>query len=1064
MDGRALRPRRGIPPIMLTDPVPKEKKSRKEYSQNQRDKRKKDPELHQLFKDCEKLRLQDYRERQSEASKQRNRELQRERQRRYRQRKKDVEVAQPRTRKQSEKLRTQWREQKKNQRARMSRQKVTSSNQKRREFYTSKKSKKNEDVSTPSTSTQQTPPRNPPKDQKSTASSRTAKSRHKKKLLDGLPSDRTLKADVFCASIHQQTPRSKKIIANRLGISISTPSSDLKESLTYTLKRLSRSKTDMVRRRIIANTLMSKKKNMKLMKSVGISKKVVRKMTKISRETKWQEFRNRRQDAVSGDDMKTVKNFYHHGEISSDNPNPRSTIKKNGTLLSRKVMSTTLHSAYDRFKVIHPEVKIGFSTFKRLRPIHIVPRTENKYRECLCEYCVNIELKLQAVDRALTSSGKPELKIGSKYKLSDMTLCARQHNGHHSKTCIDRHCGECGVNRVKDHLECIVRVENIHWYRWQQGEVGGLIRTTKVEKSGTGSDLLKEMCKELDPFSYHLFNARWQYEQYKSITAVIPPNTVVMCMDFGENYTCKAQDAPQGYHWNNTQCTIHPAVASYNCPDPNCTKIVSDSIIFISNDLKHDQHAVQHFTKKATELLKGDNITVNRLIMFSDGAPTQYKSKINFTDCSYGYEDFNVPVEKHFFGSRHGKGPCDREIGVVKKSVNMAVVARQANISTPLEFYDVCKGRLTQPRHGEDHVHMKRRFLYVKKGDVDRNRPARTHVKPVKNTRKLHCVRAVRAMCIEVRERSCFCEACRRGDECTMKEIAGEWSSEIIRATVAARGPVELEEVMDVEEPATDNPVADPPADDPPADDPPSSSQPTIPPANDLPANNSPANALPTNPPANVPAVNLPADDSPSSSQPTIPPANDLPANNSPANALPANPPADNQPADDPPSSSQPTILPANDLPANNSPANALPANPPADDQPADDSPSSSQPTILPANDLPANALPANALPANPPTNVPPVVKYGDYIKVLLLANNRTGNTRTYVGLIHGIDHKSNEMEVAFMRRHQSYFFWPAVQDKAWVPLNSVMEKLEPPTYDARGHLLFKFLLEEKAK
>lgn len=74
---------------------------------------------------------------------------------------------------------------------------------------------------------------------------------------------------------------------------------------------ISRSKNDMVRRRIITHTLMSKR-NIKLLKCLGISKKVAQKMIKINRETKWQDFRKRRQDAVSGDDKKVVKVFYHH--------------------------------------------------------------------------------------------------------------------------------------------------------------------------------------------------------------------------------------------------------------------------------------------------------------------------------------------------------------------------------------------------------------------------------------------------------------------------------------------------------------------------------------------------------------------------------------------------------------------------------------------------------------------------------------------------------------------------------------------------------------------------------
>ncbi|XP_054628976.1 trichohyalin-like isoform X2 [Dunckerocampus dactyliophorus] len=161
VQGWTVRPQRGIPAIMLTEPLPKVK-SRKEYAKNHREKRKKNPELYEVFKACEKFRIQEYRsERQSDAAKQRAQELQRERQRRYRQREKEGQSAQPRTRKTCEKLRKrtrktceklrkQWREQKKKQRERMSQEKVNSINQKRRAAYQSKRMKKKGVVGEPS--------------------------------------------------------------------------------------------------------------------------------------------------------------------------------------------------------------------------------------------------------------------------------------------------------------------------------------------------------------------------------------------------------------------------------------------------------------------------------------------------------------------------------------------------------------------------------------------------------------------------------------------------------------------------------------------------------------------------------------------------------------------------------------------------------------------------------------------------------------------------------------------------------------------------------------------------
>ena len=243
-------------------------------------------------------------------------------------------------------------------------------------------------------------------------------------------------------------------------------------------------------------------------------------------------------------------------------------------------------------------------------------------------------------------------------------------------------------------------------------------------------------------------------------------------MDYAENYTCKAQDAPQGYHWTNVQCTINSIVATYNCLEcPSST--ITDSIIFISDDLTHDQHAVHLFVGRAIEMLVKDGVRVTKLIQFTDGCACQYKSKTNFADVSHSKEDFSIASEKHFFGSRHGKGPCDREIGVLKKTITMAVASGQVHVGTPMEFYTACKERLSIPKD-KGHVHTKRRFVYIEKININRVRPDRSQVQSVKGTRKTHCVIGIKPYTIRVRGRSCFCKACQDdSSSCPNKDITG---------------------------------------------------------------------------------------------------------------------------------------------------------------------------------------------------------------------------------------------------------------------------------------------------
>ena len=71
---------------------------------------------------------------------------------------------------------------------------------------------------------------------------------------------------------------------------------------------------------------------------------------------------------------------------------------------------------------------------------------------------------------------------------------------------------------------------------------------------------------------------------------------------------------------------LHPVVATYKCREPDCDHIITDTIVFVSNDLTHDYHGVQHFLTKSVEVLLGEGVVFNCVVTFSDGTPTQYKN------------------------------------------------------------------------------------------------------------------------------------------------------------------------------------------------------------------------------------------------------------------------------------------------------------------------------------------------------------------------------------------------------------------------------------------------------
>ena len=127
-------------------------------------------------------------------------------------------------------------------------------------------------------------------------------------------------------------------------------------------------------------------------------------------------------------------------------------------------------------------------------------------------------------------------------------------------------------------------------------------------------------------------------------------------LDFGRNYVCEFQDEPQFLHWIHTQVTVHPVVCYYKCTENGCKGTVKENVVLLSEDIRHDAHAVNWFENKTVEHLKEKKIQCDTLFEFTDGCTSQYKSKIPFSYIC----NSKVKIHRSYFGSRHGKGPGDQ--------------------------------------------------------------------------------------------------------------------------------------------------------------------------------------------------------------------------------------------------------------------------------------------------------------------------------------------------------------------------------------------------------------------
>lgn len=131
------------------------------------------------------------------------------------------------------------------------------------------------------------------------------------------------------------------------------------------------------------------------------------------------------------------------------------------------------------------------------------------------------------------------------------------------------------------------------------------VRVMMVKKKEPLNSMFIKLATHIETLANHLFIARWQQLKFTELINNIPQKCVVLNLDFAENYSCISQMEIQTAHWGHNQATLYPIISYYNCIIEGCElkDHVQETLIFISNDLKHDNHAVNCFIKKTSLIL-----------------------------------------------------------------------------------------------------------------------------------------------------------------------------------------------------------------------------------------------------------------------------------------------------------------------------------------------------------------------------------------------------------------------------------------------------------------------------
>ena len=553
--------------------------------------------------------------------------------------------------------------------------------------------------------------------------------------------------------------------------------SALKEQLA---KLKGKTKPNLATKRQLV-TVLSSSKHFKLQtqacRRFGVSSKNI---SKVPRK-----FRYKNKHAVNLDTKRTVQKFYELNSIEL--PDKKSVSRK--SLKKTRILEKPIKALHASFLRENPGIKVGLTSFFKLRPTYVRKVGDIKFRGCLCEYCENITLKLKTLNRACDLQLQKDFKINDIHDLVSLTMCPLSDDDkYHSKECRERQCENCGVKKLMTHFDPLDKTSKCKWNHWETakqtvpGKAGPkeVVRRVRKLKEGTVDDVLTELKEEINNMSQHLFFKTWQQRQFSSLTSSkLPEGWCVMVLDFAENYTAKAQDEIQAAHWTQEQVTVHPIICYYNCNNPTCQNLkpIMHSVVFLSDDLTHDHHAVHTFSSKAINIVK-ETQPITKIIRFSDGCSTQYKSKGPFVDISHSVVDSGIPMQHDYFGSRHGKGPSDGESAVVKRKSSMAEQGHQAAITNAREMYAYCKESLTKNGSDDasDCTHFKRTIEFIPRENI--NRARKRDGKTLKGTRHLHSVKTIRPGVVAYRNLSCFCNSCVSGfGDCANKVHVDPWKT-----------------------------------------------------------------------------------------------------------------------------------------------------------------------------------------------------------------------------------------------------------------------------------------------
>lgn len=116
--------------------------------------------------------------------------------------------------------------------------------------------------------------------------------------------------------------------------------------------------------------------------------------------------------------------------------------------MSKSVLTRNTKDVHESYLKQKDSVKIELDKFRKLRPKHVLTANKTQLRQCLCEYCTNVEIKLKVLNTCQSVT-----KYKDAMAIVNDSLCSKGPKKEYNKLeCIERKCEECGVKSLTEKI------------------------------------------------------------------------------------------------------------------------------------------------------------------------------------------------------------------------------------------------------------------------------------------------------------------------------------------------------------------------------------------------------------------------------------------------------------------------------------------------------------------------------------------------------------------------------------------------------------------------------------